>query len=201
MPNSKAILERLDRMTKNGCGIACLHYATGLGGQDVSPDGEHPLLRWIGGYFANRSCPHHESFAKIFDKATVEPSAVNHPANRGWKAFTLRDEPYYNNYFGKEGKPASNVTVLATCLLPPESPKREPVAWCVEREDGGRGFGIVMPHFYKNWSIDELRMFILNGVVWTAKLEVPAEGVRTTLDELVSYGPQSLEPLPRKNNP
>jgi hypothetical protein len=30
-------------------------------------------------------------------------------------------------------------------MLPPESPKRETVAWCVERSDSGRGFGIVMP--------------------------------------------------------
>jgi type 1 glutamine amidotransferase len=68
---------------------------------------------------------------------------------------------------------AANVTALATSLLPPESPKRETVAWSIERADSGRGFGIVMPHFYKNWRDEDLRRFILNGIAWTAKLEVP----------------------------
>jgi type 1 glutamine amidotransferase len=197
MKDSKQILDDIQRMADRGCGIACLHYATGLGGQDVAPDGDHPLLRWIGGYFANRSCPHHESFAKIFERATIEKSAPDHPICRGWKPFTLRDEPYYNNYFGKDGKPANNVTMIAHSMLPPDSPKLESVGWCVERRDGGRGFGLVMPHFYKNWSVDDLRMLILNGVVWTAKMEIPAEGVKSSLDDLISYGPKSVEPIPK----
>ena len=70
-------------MMKRRCGIVCVHYATGLLGTDVTPEGEHPLLRWLGGYFANRSCPHHESFAKISDAATISPAAPQHPVLRG----------------------------------------------------------------------------------------------------------------------
>jgi len=62
---------------------------------------------------------------------------------------TIDDEPYYNNYFGVHGM-APNVTALATSMLPPEAPKEEVVAWAIQRADGGRGMGIVMPHFYKN---------------------------------------------------
>jgi hypothetical protein len=36
-----------------------------------------------------------------------------------------------------------------------------------------------MPHFYKNWALDDLRTFILNGVVWAARVDVPKDGVRT----------------------
>ncbi|MEO6787324.1 MAG: hypothetical protein ABI318_14420, partial [Chthoniobacteraceae bacterium] len=90
------------------------------------------------------------------------------------------------------------VTVLATSMLPPEAPKSERMAWCVERADGGRGFGIVMPHFYRNWKIEDLRRFILNGIVWTAKLDVPAGGVRTVLPDLAAFAPASVEPLPPK---
>jgi hypothetical protein len=67
----------------------------------------------------------------------------------------------------------------------------------VERADGGRGLGIVMPHFYKNWAIDDLRRFILNGVVWTAKLDVPAGGVQTATPDLKAFGPESVEYVPR----
>jgi type 1 glutamine amidotransferase len=203
-PNAKQNLAELEEMMKRGCGIVCVHYATGLLGQDVERDGWHPLLRWMGGYFANRSCPHHQSIARIYPVATITPAAAEHAVSRGWKEFTLHDEPYINNYFGKdENKLASNVTALATSMLPPEKPKRETVAWCVERTDGGRGFGIVMPHFYKNWGNDDLRRFILNGIVWTARLEVPEGGVKTTLPDLATFKPEAVEykPPQPKNQP
>jgi type 1 glutamine amidotransferase len=201
-PNPKQNLADLTEMMDRGCGIVCIHYATGLLGEDVTKTGDHPLLGWMGGYFANRSCPHHESIAKIFPKATITPASPNHPTSRGWKEFTLKDEPYINNYFGGEGnKLGKNVTPLATSMLPPESPKNETVAWCIERKDTGRGFGIVMPHFYKNWSNEDLRRFILNGIIWTAKIDVPTEGVKTTLPKLETFQPESVEvvaPTPKK---
>ena len=196
LPNPNQNLSDLDAMMRRGVGMVCLHYATGLHGEDVDPNGDHPLLRWIGGYFANRSCPHHESIARIFPSATITPGAPEHPVARGWKEFTLYDEPYINNYFGGDGnRLAPNVTALATSMLPPESPKRETVAWCTERSDSGRGFGIVMPHFYKNWRDEDLRRFILNGIIWSAKIEVPVEGVRTKAPELAAFDPESVDPV------
>jgi len=194
LPETARILEQLDAQAKDGLGIACVHYAVGLKGTDVAPDGDHPLLRWIGGYFANRTCPHHESFARVFERATIEPSATAHPIQRGWQPFVIHDEPYYNNYFGNEGnRPAENVTVVATSMLPPEAPRPEAVAWCVERPGGGRGFAVVMPHFYRNWKQDDLRRLILNGIVWTSGREVPEDGVRSELPDLRQFLPASTE--------
>ena len=201
LPNARQNLADLEVMMRRGAGIVCVHYATGLRGEDVQPDGDHPLLRWLGGYFANRTCPHHESFAKIFPEATITPAAPEHPITRGWQEFTLHDEPYYNNYFGQGNAMAPNVTALATAMLPPEKPTPETVAWCVERSDGGRGFGIVMPHFYKNWSNDDLRRFILNGIVWSAKINVPVDGVKTKAPDLSAFGPESVEYVPRRPKP
>lgn len=197
LPNPAQNLADLDAMMRRGCGIVCVHYATGLLGEDVKPDGDHPLLGWLGGYFAHRSCPHHESVAKIFPAATITPAAPQHPIMRGWKEFTLHDEPYTKNYFGRDGnKLAPNVTALATSMLPPEAPKSETVAWCVERPDGGRGFGIVMPHFYKNWTNEDLRRFILNGIVWTARLDVPTTGVTTNPPDLKAFNPAAVDFVP-----
>lgn len=198
LPNSKAILAKLSQMMERGCGIVCIHYATGLRAEDVAKDGEHPLLHWMGGYFATR-CAHHQSIAKIYPAAEITPAAPKHPIWHGCNSFRLHDEPYINNYFGKDkNKAAANVTLLATSMLPPENPKPETVAWCVDRPDGGRGFGIVMPHFYRSWKIEDLRRFILNGIAWSAKLEVPAKGVNTTLPALVTFEPESVDPQPRK---
>ena len=187
-------LADLHRMMQRGCGIVCLHYATGLKKEDVSPTGEHPLLGWMGGYFANPGSTHHVSYARVFDKAKITPGKTKHPILRGWKEFVIRDEPYGNNYFGPhDNKPAPNVTILATSLQPPESPKREAVAWCVQRADKGRGFGIVMPHYYKNWAHDDLRTFVLNGILWTANIPIPQEGVKGPAPDLKSFGPKSVE--------
>lgn len=199
MRNVERNLQELGEMMDRGCGIVCVHYATGLLGDYVEPDGDHPLLRWLGGYFANKTNPHHKGIARVYEQATIEPAASGHPISRGWKTFTLKDEPYINNYFGKNGnRMAPNVVALATSMLPPESPKSETVAWGVERADGGRGFGIVMPHFYKNWANDDLRRFILNGIVWTAQREIPPGGVESPQPDLESFDPESIEFIPRK---
>lgn len=197
MAEKDAILKQVAALMERGVGIACVHYATGLRAEDVAADGAHPLLGWLGGYFGTRT-PHHQSVAKVFESATITPAAPGHPVSRGWREFTLPEEPYYNNYFGGEGKrPAGKVFTFATSMLPPEAPKREVVAWGIERKDGGRGFGIVMPHFYKSWANEDLRRFILNGIVWTAKMDVPRDGVKTPAPELAQFTPESVEPKPR----
>ncbi len=200
-PDAARNLAELGAMMARGCGLVCVHYATGLLGTDVKPDGDHPLLHWMGGYFAHRTCPHHVSFAKIFPAATITPTAPQHPVWRGCREFTLNDEPYTNNYLGPAGhRLAAPTTVLATSLLPPEAPKPEAVSWCIQRPDTGRGFAVVMPHFYRNWKLEDLRRYILNGIVWTAKLEVPETGVQTTLPDLRTFAPASIEPVPRAPN-
>jgi type 1 glutamine amidotransferase len=196
MPNRDTIMKHLDAMTKRGCGVVCVHYATGLEAKHVSAEGDHPLLHWTGGYFATR-CKHHQSVARVFREATVEPAKADHPVLRGWKSFTLHDEPYINNFFGKDG-PAKNVTALATAMLPPEKPNKETVAWAAERADGGRGAGVVMPHFYRNWALDDLRTLILNAIVWTAKRDIPKDGVRVKLPELATFKPAAVEPPGKK---
>jgi type 1 glutamine amidotransferase len=195
VPESKRALAELGRRMDAGMGLVCVHYATGLTAIHVREDGDHPLLRWMGGYYATR-CTHHKSVAKVFRGATVEPAA-DHPVTRGWKAFTFDDEPYINNYFGPGG-PAKTVTVLATAMLPPDKPAREAVAWAVDRPDGGRGVGVVFPHFYRNWANPDVRTLVLNAVAWAAKREVPASGVRSDPPDLPAFRPAAVDPPAKK---
>jgi type 1 glutamine amidotransferase len=189
LENPDEIKAQLTRLMSGGCGMVCVHYATGLRKQHVAEDGAHPLLGWLGGYFAS-GCPHHQSVARIVT-ATIEPETCSHPVLRGWKEFTFDDEPYWNNYFGKDG-PAKNVTSLAFAMLPPDAPRKETVAWAIERADGGRGVGIVMPHYFRNWRLDDLRTMVLNSICWSAKLDIPADGVKTTLPDLATFQPAAV---------
>ncbi|MGB9598085.1 MAG: hypothetical protein ACPL7B_17495, partial [Candidatus Poribacteria bacterium] len=60
----------------------------------------------------------------------------------------------------------------------------------VERPDGGRGFGFTGGHFHDKWAVDEIRKFILNALIWIAKIDVPENGVETptpTKEQLDAY--------------
>ena len=63
----------------------------------------------------------------------------------------------------------------------------EHVMWCTTRPDGGRGFGFTGGHFHRNWGDENFRRLVLNAILWTAKAEVPAEGVESKVN------PEQLE--------
>lgn len=196
MDDRDKIMAELTKLMDQGCGIVCIHYATGLRGEHVSEDGDHPLLHWMGGYFATGGCKHHRSTARVCP-ATLVPEDADHPILEGWKKFAFDDEPYWNNYFGKDGM-APNVTSLVYAMLPATDPKKETIGWAVQRKDGGRGVGLVVPHFFRNWRIDDLRTLVLNSIVWTAKLDVPAAGVKSALPDLATFKPDAVDPQPRR---
>ena len=121
--------------------------------------------------------------------------------------FSLEDEWYYHMRFREN---MQGVTAVLSTIAPestlerPDGPhsgnphvrasvaKGEPqhLGWCVERPDGGRGFGFTGGHYHQNWRDDQFRKFVLNGIVWTAKMEVPEKGISTptpTETELDAY--------------
>ena len=53
------------------------------------------------------------------------------------------------------------------------------MAWAVERPDGGRGFGFTGGHKHANWGNDNFRKLVLNALLWTAKADVPGDGVQS----------------------
>ncbi|XZE20827.1 ThuA domain-containing protein [Pirellulaceae bacterium SH449] len=183
MENKSQIVQQLDELTQRGCGIVCVHFATGLAKHDVTPEGHHPLLDWTGGYFAT-ACEHHQSVATIFE-STIEPAERAHAVLAGWKSFRIHDEPYYEMYFGPK-ETHERLIPFATAMIPPEAPRQQLVAWGIERPDGGRGAAIVLPHYFRNWLDPNMRTLILNLIVWSARIEVPSEGVDSQLDDLQS---------------
>ena len=147
--------------------------------------------KWLGGYF--------ELFWSVNPFWTAEfKSFPKHPVANGLKPFSILDEWYFHMRFregmngvrpilaavapqstmnrpdgGHEGNPAVRAAVKA----------REPqvMAWACERADGGRGFGFTGAHYHKNWGNENFRKLVLNAILWTAKADVPAQGVETSL--------------------
>ena len=192
-------LDAVEKLMNNGVGLGCLHY-----GVEVSKGRPGDCLKaWTGGYFeTNWSVnPHWKAQFKEFPK---------HPVSNGLKPFFMDDEWYYHMRFIDEMK---GVTPILSAV-PPESTRQRPdgahsgnptvrarkgmaehVGWVVQRGDGGRGFGFTGGHWHWSWACDSFRTMVLNGIVWTAGVDVPAGGVpskRPTLEELKAN--QDYEP-------
>ncbi len=180
-------LKLLDELAAKGVGIGAAHY-----GVEV-PKGDPGLamLRWTGGYFETfwSVNPHWKAEFKEFPK---------HPVTRGVRPFAVQDEWYYHMRFTPD---MAGVTPILSAVAPdstlnrPDGPhsgnpwvrasvaKKEPqhLMWVMERPNGGRGFGFTGGHFHRNWADDNLRKVFLNAVVWAARLDVPADGVPSTV--------------------
>lgn len=177
--------DKIQKLTDAGVGVACLHF-----GVEVHPDelGQQ-FLDWIGAYFEIGWSvnPHWDATFKNFP---------DHPIANGVRPFTIRDEWYYHMRFrpemegvtpilsalppvrsltsrAKDTNRGSNPTVMAAV----EAGESQHVAWAYERPDGGRGFGFTGGHFHKNWQQDDFRKVVLNALAWTAKAEIPENGV------------------------
>jgi hypothetical protein len=163
-------------------------------GRGSSGAGSRELLDWLGGYFEQfwSVNPHWMANFKELPK---------HPISNGVQPFGSTDEWYYHMRFraGMKG-----VTPILSDV-PPESTttrgegthsgnpdqkrevleekKPQHVAWAVDREDGGRGFGFTGGHFHSGWGNDQQRKLVLNAILWTAKAEVPAVGVASKVTE------------------
>jgi type 1 glutamine amidotransferase len=174
-------LFQINKLANQGVGIACAHYAVEIPKDRGGPE----LLDWIGGYFEAYWSVNPHWTAK-FDKLPV------HPITRGVKPFEVNDEWYYHMRFRDN---MDHVTPILTAIPPastldrPDGPhsgnptvrskigQPQHVAWAVERQDGGRGYGFTGGHFHRNWGDDNFRKLFLNAMLWVARAEVPAEGV------------------------
>ncbi len=197
---------QINYLASRGVGLGAIHYAV-----EMTPDESNAdLISWIGGAFeTNYSVnPHWEADFTEFP---------NHPAAAGVKPFAVNDEWYFNMRFLDEMK---GVTPILSAI-PPDSTMDRPdghhsgnpavramvakklpqhVAWVVERDDGGRGFGFTGAHFHDNWADDSFRKAALNAITWIAGAKVPGDGVTTptpTEAELLA----NLDPRQQKRKP
>ena len=185
-------LAEIDQLMKRGVGLACAHYAVEVPKEKGGPD----FLEWIGGYYETGYSinPHWDAeFAKLPD----------HPITRGVEPFTINDEWYFNIRFPEsqgaitkilEATPPDNVRGTPAAK---EHPGRsEVVAWAYDRPNGGRGFGFTGGHNHENWGNDNFRKLVLNALLWTAGMEVPEGGVKSSVTEEELKA--NLDPKPQR---
>ena len=166
-------LQTLKKQMDRGCGLVAIHWTVFV----PRKNGGEEFLEWIGGYFDFESGPAaNKWFSKIQTAATSpRPATPAHPICRGVEPFELREEYYYNIRFREND--GRLVPILSTPI--PGEAKEQVVAWAVERDGGGRGFGFTGGHFFDNWGVENFRRMVLNAILWTAHTDVPVGGVQT----------------------
>jgi len=180
-------LQQLGKQMIRGCGLVCVHYAV----EPTKEKGNNEWIEWIGGAFeVDWSVnPHWDANFKLLPA---------HPISNGVKPFATNDEWYFHMRF----RPRMEGVTPILSDVPPESTMSRPdgahsgnpavraavaakepqhVAWAAERLGGGRGFGFTGGHFHKGWGNNDQRKLMLNAILWTAKAEVPANGVESVV--------------------
>lgn len=146
---------------KRGMGLSVLHW--GMGTKDAK--NIEPFVELFGGCHGGPDRKY-----KVV-KTFVTSAKIDHPILHGIPNFEARDEFYYSLKFPKKkdvSRPLLNVDIDG---------ESHPVAWALEREDGGRSFGFSGLHFHENWQLPEYRRLVAQGVMWMLDLPIPKEGL------------------------
>lgn len=140
-----------------------------------------------------------------------QPILAEHPATRGVAPFEIEEEFYYHLRLRDDATPLLQALPPASSLaavdglrsgnpavrqaLADKTPQT--LAWVVANPNKSRGFGFTGGHFYHHWANQDFRQLVLNAIVWTAGVEVPAGGVVSqvaatpayqTIDEAIAKG-------------
>jgi hypothetical protein len=218
-------LAQISQKMAAGCGFVCIHYAVQPGyerggwpmdnGKPVSPPppgrystgkGAEEFREWLGGCY--------EPYYSVNPHWLADfKSLPVHPISRGVSPFSSKDEWYFHIRFKDKMEGVTPILVSRVPLdvsLPVdddyknnpevrqevlEEQKPQVVAWAVTRNDGGRGFGFTGGHFHSGWANENQRKLVLNAILWTAKAEVPANGVITKFSDDQLAANQDKKPV------
>lgn len=170
-------LDQAKKLMKKGVGLTAIHWATGAGKGEVGELWQRTLGAWF-----------NTGFSKVaVETAKLRRGDKKHPVCAGWEDYDLRDEYYFKLKFMPKAKPVMKAKLQGNDY---------PVGWVYERPEtkGGRSFGFVCGHFHELFGIEAFRRSIVNGILWTAHVEVPETGApcKITKEDM------KLPPPPKK---
>ena len=196
---AKGHVAELRKRFEAGKGLAVLHFA-------LDPSDPEMANLWdeaIGGHFDPLS-----SVNPVW--MMTHPIIAKHPATHGVAVFEMEEEFYYHIRLRPDVTsllsalpPESSLGVNGPRSANPELRKEladkipQILAWVVENPNKSHGFGFTGGHFFHNWTNPDFRKLVLNGIAWTAGVEIPENGVvgkvaaspaYQTIDEAIAKG-------------
>ncbi len=160
---------RMKKLIDAGAGFVMLHQAV-----DVPEANADEIKSWLGAVFqkdiGNRG--HWDMEFSEFPK---------HPITRGVSAFAAPFDGWlFNLHFAPGAVPLVSGQVPDKARTTEDAKahagRAEVIAWAYERANGGRSFGFTGCDLHKNWIAESQRRLVTNGILWTARCEIPATG-------------------------
>ena len=170
----------LAKQIERGCGLVVIHWSLNL----PSKIGSKTFLPWIGGFKDYENPP--RPLGEPLRVADWSKQAA-HPICRGLKPFEMPEDEYKTPERLLSDEPG-----FVPILPFPGKPGAPLWAWAWQRPDGGRGFGFIGGHKHSIWEIEDLRMAVLNAILWTAQKAVPTDGVISSLPAPVTTPPEPV---------
>ena len=157
--------DEVTAMLDRGVGLVTIHWASSVHEANLARLGP-TWMKYLGGTWVSNVGLH-------TGDSPLKQLVPEHPISRGWQEYDLNDEYYLDPTIG-EATPLLRVTTPGKTVV---------VGWAHERPDGGRAFATTLGHFYRNFQREPFRRMITNGILWTAGVEVPAQGADVALSD------------------
>ena len=160
---------KMKELMDAGTGLVMLHQAV-----DVPEERAEDIKNWLGAVWQKDiGCRGH------WDMEFSE--FPKHPATRNVSAFAAPlDGWLYNLHFAPNAVPLLSGKVpdssRTTADAKAHAGRAEVIAWTYERPNGGRSFAFTGCDLHRNWLVESQRRFVANGILWSAKVEVPEAG-------------------------
>ncbi len=163
----------LQKLADSGVGLVHLHQII-----DYPVDYGDRARGWFGGCYEPK-------FSKRAHWVDTFAKFPDHPISRGVTPFTIDDGWLYQSRFvpGMRG---------VTPLLRTKDPKNaknhgtaenaDVVSWAYDRDGGGRSFVFTGAHLHNSFKEEGYRRFLVNGILWSAGVDVPTAGAKVDLD-------------------
>ncbi|HEX8911319.1 MAG TPA: ThuA domain-containing protein [Humisphaera sp.] len=164
----------IDALAAAGVGIVHVHQCI-----DYPADAVPHAIQWLGGAY------HPKTGIRGHWDEKIE-KFPDHPTSRGVGAFLPANEGYIQKLTFVDGM--KGITPIARAKNPKAKGGTYAAdsddIWCFayERPDGGRSFVNTGGHGHKNWGDANFRRLQINGILWAAKVEVPAGGAKVDMD-------------------
>lgn len=167
-PEHVALVQKL---ADGKTGLVNIHQAV-----EFTPEFAKQSADWTGGvYNALSSRGHWDS---------VHDKFPEHPITRGVTPWKINDGWLNHLKFPAEMK---GITPLVwsgkEALGSPEGGDKDIVSWTFDRASGGRSFSFSGLDAHHAWELDGMRKLVINGILWSAGVEIPAGGAKCDADK------------------
>jgi hypothetical protein len=154
------------RLMREGVGLVTIHWASSVNKSNLDRLGP-TWMSYLGGTWVS-------NVGLSGGTSPLKRLVEDHPICRGWSEYDVDDEYYLDPVIDK-ARPLLQVRE--------KKGKDVVVGWTFERPDGGRSFATTLGHAYKNFQIEAFRRMIVNGILWSAHVDVPKDGARVDIGE------------------